>query len=154
MPEKSLQACRTSCIWACQDVAVRLVTSTIVATGSAAEQWRSAAASAAAGDIAALRLLTMDVVLSPSDGQDRCGADLCMLMQSARRPRAGNETRACRAEPRALCRYRVPVASQDPIVAITCVLHSSGDAAMAAPAEGQTGLLRDDDGLDDAEDVS
>ncbi len=70
------------------------------------------------------------------------------------RPAFWDETRAPRAEHRALCRCRVPVASQDPIVAITCVLHSSGDAAMAAPAEGQTGLLRDDDGLNDAEDVS
>ena len=130
------------------------MTSTVAAAGPAAEQWRSAAASAAAGDIAALRLLTMDVVLSPSDGQDRCTADPCMLMQVARRPSRGNETKLPRAEHRALCRYRVPVASQDPIVAITCVLHSSGDAAMAAPAEGQAGLLRDDDGLDDAEDVS
>ena len=48
----------------------------------------------------------------------------------------------------------MPVASQDPIVAITCILHSSGDAAMAGPAEGQPGLLRDDDGLDDAEEVT
>lgn len=72
----------------------------------------------------------------------------------AMRPRAGNVIRAPQAEPRTLCHYRVPVASQDPIVAITCVLHSSGDAAMAAPAEGQAGLLRDDDGLDDEEDVS
>lgn len=42
-------------------------------TGPEAEQWSEATASAAAGDIAALRLLTMDVVLSPSDGKDRCG---------------------------------------------------------------------------------
>jgi hypothetical protein len=70
------------------------------------------------------------------------------------RPAFWDETRVPRAEPRALCRYRVPVANQDPIVAITCVLHSSGDAAMAAPADGQAGLLRDDDGLDDEVDVS
>jgi hypothetical protein len=61
--------------------AAGVLTSTAAATGSAAEQWRGAAASAAEGDIAALRLLTMDVVLSPSDGQDRCVAVVCMLMQ-------------------------------------------------------------------------
>jgi hypothetical protein len=58
------------------------------------------------------------------------------------------------AKAEVLSHYRVPVASQDPIVAITCVLHSSGDAALAAPADGQPGLLRDDGGLDDDEDVS
>lgn len=62
-------------------MAADFATSTVAVTGSAAEQWRSAAASAAEGDIAALRLLTMDVVLSPSDGQDRCVAVVCMLMQ-------------------------------------------------------------------------
>ena len=71
----------------------RVVTSTVAATGPAAEQWRSAAASAAAGDIAALRLLTMDIVLSPNDGQDRCGADPPHADALALRPRLGNEMR-------------------------------------------------------------
>lgn len=48
------------------------------------------------------------------------------------------------------CRVAVP--SQDPIVAITCILHSSGDAALAEPGQ-QAVLLGNDDGLADDEGV-
>ena len=45
--------------------------------GEAAERWRNAAGAALAGDIAALQLMTLDVVLSPADGKDRCAAKRC-----------------------------------------------------------------------------
>lgn len=46
--------------------------------GSAAERWTTAAASAAAGDVATLKLMTLDVVACPRDGKDRSAMLYCL----------------------------------------------------------------------------
>ena len=49
-----------------------MLTSCEWGTGAAAERWRGDAAAAAEGTIPDIKMMTLDVLVAPGDGSDRC----------------------------------------------------------------------------------